>query len=67
MVYVTVNKHVSRTDKMITVFWGTFSTPSKFHWLINPQSLKVSKRVKEMCSRIPDIKHTTLLIGGGKK
>uniref|UniRef100_A0A8C2XEE3 Apoptosis inducing factor mitochondria associated 4 n=1 Tax=Cyclopterus lumpus TaxID=8103 RepID=A0A8C2XEE3_CYCLU len=30
-----------------------------------PQSLKLTKRVKEMCSRVPDIKHTILLVGGG--
>uniref|UniRef100_A0A8D0D2R3 Apoptosis inducing factor mitochondria associated 4 n=1 Tax=Sander lucioperca TaxID=283035 RepID=A0A8D0D2R3_SANLU len=28
-------------------------------------SLKLKKRVKEMCSMVPDIKHTILLIGGG--
>uniref|UniRef100_A0AAQ4PFR5 Apoptosis inducing factor mitochondria associated 4 n=1 Tax=Gasterosteus aculeatus aculeatus TaxID=481459 RepID=A0AAQ4PFR5_GASAC len=29
------------------------------------KSLKLTKRVKEMCTREPDIQHTTLLIGGG--
>lgn len=29
------------------------------------QSVKLTKRVKEMCSMVPDIKHTILLIGGG--
>ncbi|XP_039986021.1 apoptosis inducing factor mitochondria associated 4 [Xiphias gladius] len=32
---------------------------------INKKSLKLTKRVKEMCSLVPDIKHTILLIGGG--
>lgn len=30
------------------------------------QSLTVTKRVKEMCSVVPDVKHTILLIGGGE-
>uniref|UniRef100_A0A8C4GJN2 Apoptosis inducing factor mitochondria associated 4 n=1 Tax=Dicentrarchus labrax TaxID=13489 RepID=A0A8C4GJN2_DICLA len=29
------------------------------------KSLKLTKRVKEMCRMVPDIKHTILLIGGG--
>ncbi|XP_075956219.1 apoptosis inducing factor mitochondria associated 4 isoform X3 [Anarhichas minor] len=37
----------------------------KVYVSINKSSLKMTKRVKEMCSRAPDIKHTTLLIGGG--
>uniref|UniRef100_H3DKS8 Apoptosis inducing factor mitochondria associated 4 n=1 Tax=Tetraodon nigroviridis TaxID=99883 RepID=H3DKS8_TETNG len=32
---------------------------------VQKHSLKLTKRVKEMCSRKPDIKHTILLIGGG--
>lgn len=32
---------------------------------ISKKFLKVTKRVKEMCSVAPDIKHTILLIGGG--
>ncbi|KAM7413269.1 hypothetical protein PAMA_020584 [Pampus argenteus] len=32
---------------------------------INKKCLKLTKRVKEMCSPVPDIKHTVLLIGGG--
>ncbi|TWW77298.1 Apoptosis-inducing factor 3 [Takifugu flavidus] len=32
---------------------------------VNKHALKLTKRVKEMCSRIADIKHTILLIGGG--
>lgn len=31
----------------------------------NRQTLKLSKRVKEMSSREPEVNHTTLLIGGG--
>lgn len=30
------------------------------------QSLKVTRRVKEMCSVAPDINHTVLLVGGGE-
>eukprot|EP00064_Thunnus_orientalis_P018819 superscaffoldBa00004466_g18925 len=33
---------------------------------INKKTLKMTRRVKEMCSVEPDIKHTVLLIGGGK-
>ncbi|XP_044210846.1 apoptosis inducing factor mitochondria associated 4 [Thunnus albacares] len=32
---------------------------------INKKTLKMTRRVKEMCSVEPDIKHTVLLIGGG--
>nr|XP_033488081.1 apoptosis inducing factor mitochondria associated 4 [Epinephelus lanceolatus] len=32
---------------------------------IKKNSLKLTRRVKEMCSLVPDIKHTILLIGGG--
>ncbi|XP_034556814.1 apoptosis inducing factor mitochondria associated 4 [Notolabrus celidotus] len=32
---------------------------------INKNSLKQTRRVKAMCSMVPDIKHTVLLIGGG--
>uniref|UniRef100_A0A8C4E5D3 Apoptosis inducing factor mitochondria associated 4 n=1 Tax=Dicentrarchus labrax TaxID=13489 RepID=A0A8C4E5D3_DICLA len=35
------------------------------YWFVSPQSLKLTKRVKEMCRMVPDIKHTILLIGGG--
>uniref|UniRef100_A0A7N6B8Z1 Apoptosis inducing factor mitochondria associated 4 n=1 Tax=Anabas testudineus TaxID=64144 RepID=A0A7N6B8Z1_ANATE len=37
----------------------------KVYVSINKKSLKVTKRVKEMCSMVPGIKHTVLLIGGG--
>ncbi|TMS07628.1 Apoptosis-inducing factor 3 [Larimichthys crocea] len=37
----------------------------KVYVTINKNFLKVTKRVKEMCSMAPDIKHTILLIGGG--
>ncbi|XP_037328193.2 apoptosis inducing factor mitochondria associated 4 isoform X1 [Pungitius pungitius] len=37
----------------------------KVYVSIHKNSLKLTKRVKEMCTRVPDIKHTTLLIGGG--
>ncbi|KAF1393990.1 hypothetical protein PFLUV_G00021860 [Perca fluviatilis] len=37
----------------------------KVYVSINKNSLKLKKRVKEMCSMVPDIKHTILLIGGG--
>ncbi|XP_068440484.1 apoptosis inducing factor mitochondria associated 4 [Clinocottus analis] len=37
----------------------------KVYVSINKKSLKLMKRVKEMCSRVPDVKHTILLIGGG--
>uniref|UniRef100_A0A3Q4H9V6 Apoptosis inducing factor mitochondria associated 4 n=1 Tax=Neolamprologus brichardi TaxID=32507 RepID=A0A3Q4H9V6_NEOBR len=36
----------------------------KVKWHLS-QSLTVTKRVKEMCSVVPDVKHTILLIGGG--
>ncbi|XP_071353357.1 apoptosis inducing factor mitochondria associated 4 [Trachinotus anak] len=32
---------------------------------INKKSLKLTKRVKEMCSLVPGIQHTIVLIGGG--
>lgn len=32
---------------------------------INKKSLKLTKRVKEMCKMEPDIKHTIVLVGGG--
>ncbi|XP_067364460.1 apoptosis inducing factor mitochondria associated 4 isoform X2 [Channa argus] len=32
---------------------------------INRKTQKLTKRVKDMCSMVPDIKHTILLIGGG--
>nr|XP_046244886.1 apoptosis inducing factor mitochondria associated 4 [Scatophagus argus]XP_046244887.1 apoptosis inducing factor mitochondria associated 4 [Scatophagus argus]XP_046244888.1 apoptosis inducing factor mitochondria associated 4 [Scatophagus argus]XP_046244889.1 apoptosis inducing factor mitochondria associated 4 [Scatophagus argus] len=37
----------------------------KVYVTINKNSLKLTKRVKEMCSVVPDIQHTILLIGGG--
>ncbi|XP_054456346.1 apoptosis inducing factor mitochondria associated 4 [Anoplopoma fimbria] len=37
----------------------------KVYVSINKNSLKLTKRVKEMCSKAPDNKHTILLIGGG--
>ncbi|XP_070826329.1 apoptosis-inducing factor 3-like isoform X2 [Chaetodon trifascialis] len=37
----------------------------KVYVTINKNSLKLTKRVKEMCSVVPDVKHTILLIGGG--
>ncbi|XP_005463796.1 apoptosis inducing factor mitochondria associated 4 isoform X1 [Oreochromis niloticus] len=37
----------------------------KVYVSINKNSLAVTKRVKEMCSVVPDVKHTILLIGGG--
>nr|XP_020455737.1 apoptosis-inducing factor 3-like [Monopterus albus] len=37
----------------------------KVYVSINKKSLKLTKRVKEMCSVSADIKHTILLIGGG--
>ncbi|XP_070761728.1 apoptosis inducing factor mitochondria associated 4 [Enoplosus armatus] len=37
----------------------------KVYVTINKNSLKLTKRVKEMCSVVPEIKHTILLIGGG--
>ncbi|XP_051254775.1 apoptosis inducing factor mitochondria associated 4 isoform X2 [Dicentrarchus labrax] len=37
----------------------------KVYVTINKNSLKLTKRVKEMCRMVPDIKHTILLIGGG--
>ncbi|XP_029302735.1 apoptosis inducing factor mitochondria associated 4 isoform X1 [Cottoperca gobio] len=37
----------------------------KVYVSINKNSLKSTKRVKEMCSMVPDVKHTILLIGGG--
>ncbi|KAK5904644.1 hypothetical protein CesoFtcFv8_006184 [Champsocephalus esox] len=37
----------------------------KVYVSINKNSLKLTKRVKEMCSMVPGIKHTILLIGGG--
>ncbi|KAM9853426.1 apoptosis inducing factor mitochondria associated 4 isoform 2-T2 [Aulostomus maculatus] len=32
---------------------------------VNRKSLNTTRRVKEMCSAVPEIKHTILLIGGG--
>ncbi|XP_053176639.1 apoptosis inducing factor mitochondria associated 4 [Scomber japonicus] len=37
----------------------------KVYVSIDKKTLKLTKRVKEMCSLVPDIKHTVLLIGGG--
>ncbi|XP_037632416.1 apoptosis inducing factor mitochondria associated 4 isoform X2 [Sebastes umbrosus] len=37
----------------------------KVYVSINKNTLKVTRRVKEMCSMAPDVKHTILLIGGG--
>ncbi|KAK5868581.1 hypothetical protein PBY51_009581 [Eleginops maclovinus] len=37
----------------------------KVYVSIDKNSLNLTKRVKEMCSMVPDIKHTILLIGGG--
>ncbi|XP_040901679.1 apoptosis inducing factor mitochondria associated 4 [Toxotes jaculatrix] len=37
----------------------------KVYVSINKKILKQTKRVKEMCSLVPDIKHTIVLIGGG--
>ncbi|KAM4627151.1 apoptosis inducing factor mitochondria associated 4 isoform 1-T2 [Polymixia lowei] len=37
----------------------------KVYVSIDKKSLKMTKRVKEMCSRVPHINHTILLIGGG--
>ncbi|XP_061576289.1 apoptosis inducing factor mitochondria associated 4 [Cololabis saira] len=37
----------------------------KVYVSINKMTLTVTKRVKEMCTVKPDIKHTVLLIGGG--
>ncbi|KAM9359787.1 apoptosis-inducing factor 3-like [Symphorus nematophorus] len=37
----------------------------KVYVTINKSSLKLTKRVKQMCSIVPDVKHTILLIGGG--
>ncbi|XP_042342326.1 apoptosis inducing factor mitochondria associated 4 [Plectropomus leopardus] len=37
----------------------------KVYVSINKKSLKLMKRVKTMCSIVPEIKHTILLIGGG--
>ncbi|KAI3354313.1 hypothetical protein L3Q82_018843 [Scortum barcoo] len=37
----------------------------KVYVTINKNTLKLTRRVKEMCSVGPDIKHTILLIGGG--
>ncbi|XP_062275381.1 apoptosis inducing factor mitochondria associated 4 [Scomber scombrus] len=37
----------------------------KVYVSINKKTLKLTRRVKEMCSLVPDIKHTVLLIGGG--
>uniref|UniRef100_A0A7N8XIH0 Apoptosis inducing factor mitochondria associated 4 n=1 Tax=Mastacembelus armatus TaxID=205130 RepID=A0A7N8XIH0_9TELE len=37
----------------------------KVYVSINKKSLTLTKRVKKMCSMVPDIKHTVLLVGGG--
>ncbi|XP_019944120.2 apoptosis inducing factor mitochondria associated 4 [Paralichthys olivaceus] len=37
----------------------------KVYVSIDKKSLNLTRRVKEMCSLVPDIKHTVLLIGGG--
>ncbi|XP_050934833.1 LOW QUALITY PROTEIN: apoptosis inducing factor mitochondria associated 4 [Lates calcarifer] len=37
----------------------------KVYVSINKKTIMLTKRVKEMCSLAPDIKHTILLIGGG--
>ncbi|XP_056229791.1 apoptosis inducing factor mitochondria associated 4 [Seriola aureovittata] len=37
----------------------------KVYVSISTKTLKLTKRVKEMCSLVPEIKHTILLIGGG--
>uniref|UniRef100_UPI0037E7B826 apoptosis inducing factor mitochondria associated 4 n=1 Tax=Semicossyphus pulcher TaxID=241346 RepID=UPI0037E7B826 len=37
----------------------------KVYVSINKNSLKLTRRVKAMCSMVPDIKHTIVLIGGG--
>uniref|UniRef100_A0A665T315 Apoptosis-inducing factor 3-like n=1 Tax=Echeneis naucrates TaxID=173247 RepID=A0A665T315_ECHNA len=37
----------------------------KVYISINTKSLSLTKRVKKMCSMVPDINHTIVLIGGG--
>ncbi|XP_034461241.1 apoptosis inducing factor mitochondria associated 4 isoform X2 [Hippoglossus hippoglossus] len=37
----------------------------KVYVSIDKKSLNLTRRVKDMCSMVPDIKHTVLLIGGG--
>ncbi|XP_020495012.2 apoptosis inducing factor mitochondria associated 4 [Labrus bergylta] len=57
----------------IEEFPGLDSLPSykvkvedgKVYVSINKNSLKLTRRVKAMCSIVPDVKHTILLIGGG--
>lgn len=71
-VHVTINKSVSAGRlKRIKLSHCVLSFCVKIHNFKNlfifPQVLKSTKRVKEMCSRVPDIKHTILLIGGGNK
>ncbi|TNN38632.1 Apoptosis-inducing factor 3 [Liparis tanakae] len=38
----------------------------KVYVSIRKESLKLTKRVKEMCSRAPDVQHTIVLVGGGE-
>lgn len=70
MIYVSIKKHVSSSkfyrynNHMFLFFFFKFYFKT---FTCFPQSLNLTKRVKEMCSRIPDIKHTILLIGGGNK
>ncbi|KAM3615836.1 uncharacterized protein V6R79_008530 [Siganus canaliculatus] len=57
----------------IEEFPGLDSLPSykvkvedgKVYVTINKKALKLTKRVKEMCTLVPEIRHTVLLIGGG--
>lgn len=68
MVYVTIKKHVSSSTfysyNHLVLWGGGFEVETLPCF---PQSLKLTKRVKEMCSRTPDITHTVILIGGGNK
>lgn len=76
-VYVSIDKKVSERDTLI--FHTPPPTPTHTHSECWPflqgnslfvclfQLLKTNKRVKDMCTVAADIKHTILLVGGGKE
>lgn len=69
-IFVTVNKSVStckekdihKTKTQRHVFAGLCCK----HAVCFLKSLKLTRRVKDMCTRVPENKHTIVLVGGGR-
>lgn len=68
-IFVTVNKSVSASKESE---WHKTKHPDVLSRLCcKPtvcflKSLKLTRRVKDMCTRVPENKHTIVLVGGGK-